>query len=73
MGCKRCHGMVIVDPLLDGSLDERMSGFDGWCCINCGEWLDIGVRRSRAASRSRWRMPGGQLRLPVHYQVTVRL
>jgi len=54
MGCKRCHGMVIVDTLLDGSLDEQMSGLGGWRCINCGEWLDIGVRRNRAASRSRW-------------------
>lgn len=53
MRCKRCHGMVVVDAFLDGSLDERMSGLGGWRCINCGEWLDIGVLRNRAASRSR--------------------
>jgi hypothetical protein len=53
MRCKRCHGMVVVDVFLDGSLDERMSGLGGWRCINCGEWLDIGVLRNRAASRSR--------------------
>jgi len=54
MGGKRCPGMVIVDTLLDGNFDERMSGVGGWRCIYCGEWLDIGARRSRAASRSRW-------------------
>lgn len=53
MRCKRCHGMVVVDAFLDGSLDERMSGLGGWRCINCGEWLDIVVLRSRASSRSR--------------------
>lgn len=53
MCCKRCHGLVVVDAFLDGSLDERMSGLGGWRCINCGEWLDIGVLRNRAAVRSR--------------------
>jgi hypothetical protein len=53
MRCKRCHGTVVVDTLSDGSFDERMSGLGGWRCINCGDWLDSGVLRNRAASRSR--------------------
>lgn len=52
MRCKRCHGLVVVDAFIDGSLDERMSSLGGWRCINCGEWLDSGVLRNRAASRS---------------------
>lgn len=53
MPCKRSHGMVDVDACLEGTLDERMSGLDGWRCVDCGEGLDSEVLRSWAASRSR--------------------
>jgi hypothetical protein len=75
MRCKRCHGLVVVDAFIDGGLDERLSGLGGWRCINCGEWLDIGVLRNRAANRSKRNQvaecQSDNSDLPMHYRAMV--
>jgi hypothetical protein len=53
MRCKRCHGLVVAEALIDSPRNERLSERGGWRCVNCGELLDAGILRNRAWRRAR--------------------
>lgn len=46
MTCPRCAGLMVVDEGID-----LVTGFwcDGVRCLNCGNWVDAGVRANRQA------------------------
>jgi hypothetical protein len=52
MRCKRCQGLIVVDPYANEDVKSSMSRFWAWRCINCGATMDVVTLRNLAAHRS---------------------
>ena len=74
MTCLRCQGLMIVDAFLDMDDDSGQLWMGAARCVNCGEVVDLGIARNRAAhparvlaclSRTRARQPRSRTLYPI--------
>ncbi len=50
MRCRRCHGLMVVDYLMDMEDDRGPLWLRAWRCVNCGAVEESVITRHRLAS-----------------------
>jgi hypothetical protein len=59
MRCKRCRGLIVMDPYANEDVNGSESRLRAWRCINCGAAMDLITLRNLAAHRSQLlKVPG---------------
>lgn len=62
MRCKRCRGLIVVDPYANEDVKSSLSRFWSWRCINCGASMDVVTLRNLVAHRSHLlKIPGSMV------------
>jgi hypothetical protein len=57
MRCPRCAGLLVDEYVVD-PLQDPLSGFQGWRCLNCGTIVDEVIRAHQGLS---WPIPNASL------------
>jgi hypothetical protein len=52
MICQRCHGLMVVDYLIDMQGGGVHHWLRAWRCVNCGDVVEPGIFRHRLGQRS---------------------
>lgn len=52
MRCKRCRGLIVVDPYANDDVNGSWLRLRTWRCLNCGAAMDLITLRNTAAHRS---------------------